>query len=275
MKSIPVQKILNIVNPTEFKLHTARYNGVKNPLDVYAHDKDKWRGWNTWGGKKNIYNRKYIFSLIDFYKETDMWLFGGAFAVTSKRRQKNGVFRYGIKDLKEYTDYVGRLKIKMQKPRRGRSFVLENHLDEMTVSEILKEPYSGEAFLGYDRINHSFSMLEPIFHNENADWKIRLEHLQGVYVITDTKNGKKYVGSAYGSDGIWARWRSYIKTGHGGNKSLVQLIKKEGVAYARSNFQFSLLECWATPVGKEVIDSRETHWKKVFLSRGKFGYNEN
>lgn len=144
MNPIPVTKLFNITNPGEFKLHAARWNGHKNPLDVYASDKDGWREWNTYGEKnKNIFNQKYIFGLIDFYPESDMWLFGGVFEVTGRRTDKEDQYRYDIEEQREYSDYVGRLKIKMPKPNRGRSFHLENHLDQMVISEILKEPYSG------------------------------------------------------------------------------------------------------------------------------------
>lgn len=277
MNPIPLTNIFNITNPNEFKLHVARAGTDGQPLQVYARDPEEWRGWSTWGEQganaKNIYNRKYIFALIDFHTEVDTWLFGGAFEVTDTRWEEEQ-YRYDIKDLDEYSGYVGRLKIKMPKPARGRSFLLEKHLDKMVVSEILKETYSGAEFPGYDNIDHQFSELQPIFENENADWKVALENMQGVYVITDTNNGKKYVGAAYGDCGIWERWRAYIKSGHGGNAQLTKLINKEGREYALKNFKLSLLESRTMRVEDQTIIDRETYWKKVFLSR-EFGYNEN
>src|SRR6185437_3065016 len=46
-------------------------------------------------------------------------------------------------------------------------------------------------------------------------------------LIVDRGNGKMYVGSAYGDAGIWSRWTSYIKTGHGGNDQLTRLIQQK------------------------------------------------
>ena len=80
-------------------------------------------------------------------------------------------FSYKIKELEEYSAYVGRLKIKLEKPARGRAFYLESQIDKMEVSEILKKPYSGEVSPDYENINHDFNLLLPIFKNENADWK--------------------------------------------------------------------------------------------------------
>jgi len=38
-----------------------------------------WIGWNQWSGGRNDFNRKYIFSLIQFCHEPNKWLFGGIF----------------------------------------------------------------------------------------------------------------------------------------------------------------------------------------------------
>ena len=279
MKSIPVQKILNIANPAEFKVHVARWNKVENPLAVYLRDKKEWREWNTYGEKKNAFNRKYIFSLIHFYPErkNKVWLFGGVYEIigTFMDKKDKGLHRYKIKEVAEYSDFVGRLKVGLPYEARQKSINLETYLDQMSVSEILKEPYSGEVFPGYENIDHSFSVLEIFFKNESLGWKFALENVQGIYVVTDMNNGKKYVGSAYGVGGVWARWSQYIDTGHGGNEELTKLIEKKGFEYAQKHFKFSLLEHRSKSVGKDVMDKREKHWKKVLLSRGEFGYNKN
>ena len=45
--------------------------------------------------------------------------------------------------------------------------------------------------------------------------------------------------------------------------------------YARKNFVFSLLEIFANTTPNDYIFERETHWKRVLLARGEFGYNQN
>lgn len=146
----------------------------------------------------------------------------------------------------------------------------------MQVSEILREPYSGEFFPGFENIDHDFCALLPIFRNEKRDWKAALGNVKGVYVITDKSNGKRYVGSAYGDCGIWARCFDYMETGHGGNAELQKLIARNSPDYAQKYFKFSLLEYRSMRADDEDIHKRETYWKEVFLSRAKrFGYNEN
>ena len=112
--------------------------------------------------------------------------------------------------------------------------------------------------------------------SQKPDWKAALETTQGIYMITDTLNGKRYVGSAYGSNGIWSRWCDYVDSeGHGGNTELINVIKRDG-NYARMNFQFTMLEAINLKVEEDIVIRREQHWKTVLLTQNKeYGYNLN
>jgi hypothetical protein len=145
----------------------------------------------------------------------------------------------------------------------------------MSVSELLKEPYSGERFPGYENICHDFGTLEVVFRTSRPDWRAALENIKGVYLITDKSNGKKYIGAAYGGAGIWSRWGSYMKTGHGWNDELTQLIEREGIDYARQNFRVALLEYRPAKTDDTVTIDREVFWKEALLSRVPHGYNKN
>ena len=101
------------------------------------------------------------------------------------------------------------------------------------------------------------------------------ENVKGVYLIADKSNGKKYVGSAYGDTGIWSRWNSYMKTGHGSNKDFSGVIEERGMDYARENFVLSLLEYRPMKTDDRDIVARETYWKNALLTRTEFGYNNN
>ena len=104
----------------------------------------------------------------------------------------------------------------------------------------------------------------------------------------DRKTGKKYVGSAYGNNGIWSRWCRYVWSLHGNNKELKALFKenkeegmleifarKDPLEYAMANFRFTLIECWPFKTDDSAIIHRENFWKEALLSRGKYGYNAN
>ena len=128
-------------------------------------------------------------------------------------------------------------------------------------------------FSGYENVNISFDYLRAIISSQESTWKTALENVKGVYLIVDKKNGKQYVGSAYGENAFWSRWEEYAKTGHGGNMELKELLNEKGSNYAM-NFQFSILEIRAATTSDDEIRKRENHWKDILLSR-RFGYNKN
>ncbi len=270
--SINLSSILPIENLKEYKLHLACWNGKDHPLDVFIRSREEWKGWNTWGGNKDYFNRDYIFALIEF--EPDIWLFGGIYKILS-RHYKNNQHSYEGELLKDSQELIGRLKVSLKRPGRIKAFKLENFYNDIIVSEILKECYTGENFCGYENINHPFYRLEMIFRNNKQDRRAALKNVKGVYLITDTSNGKRYVGSAYGDSGIWSRWACYMGTGHGWNDELTKLINKEGIEYAKDNFKFAILEYRSMKTDDKVIIKRENYWKNVLLSVGQFGYNKN
>ncbi|WP_158810901.1 hypothetical protein [Beijerinckia sp. L45] len=65
--------------------------------------------------------------------------------------------------------------------------------------------YSGRAFPGFDDIDLSFDELETLVRRSRPDWRAALQSMKGIYLITDTKTGRRYVCSAYGDQGIWSR----------------------------------------------------------------------
>ncbi len=268
-----LSKILDIENFQNYKFHAARYNKIEQPLDVFLRDRKEWDSWNSWQGEKNEFNRDFILSFIKFYPEQETWLFGGIYKVLARRPEKN-TNSYEIELMDKGKNLIGRLKV-MASISRGRAFNLETVYDRLSVCEVLREPYNGELFCGYENVSQDFSMLEIIYKNERIDWKTALESVKGIYVIADKKTGKKYVGSAYGGMGIWSRWMSYMETGHGWNKELVGLINGAGIEYARENFRITLIECWPFKTDDRTIIQRENFWKEALLTRGKHGYNDN
>lgn len=112
-------------------------------------------------------------------------------------------------------------------------------------------------------------------NRRKVDWISALKSQKAVYLITDTKTGKSYVGSAYGDNGMLLnRWESYIRTGHGGNKELRELIQLKGFDYVRNNFEYVILENYNSRVDKKIILERESWWKSTLKTRT-FGMNSN
>jgi hypothetical protein len=108
-------------------------------------------------------------------------------------------------------------------------------------------------------------------HTES--WKTALSAVKGIYLITDTKDGKLYVGKADGEKGIWGRWECYANTGHGHNKALVQELGIKATE-RQDDLRFSLLEIMDLQSAPREIDQRESHWKAVLMTR-QYGHNRN
>lgn len=67
---------------------------------------------------------------------------------------------------------------------------------ELVVQQILPTIYDGDDFPGYDKVKLSYQQLATIIHRGKRDWIAALENQKAVYLITDKRNGKLYVGSA-------------------------------------------------------------------------------
>lgn len=269
--TILLRDIWTIDDVEDHKVHWGRWNGEAQPLDEWVRDPDIWREWQAYWPGRNEFNRKYIFSLMDFYHEEDVWLFGGIYRVTARLEDA-----YKVQLTERGAGFIGRLKIRSQYNARATRTNFENHYDDIEVSEILREPYMGRMFPGYERINLPFRELEALIRNDRPDWKSALGTVNGIYLITDKRTGKRYVGSAYGEQGVWARWENYVRTGHGGNAELKNIVGENGADYARRHFVFALLEFLAFRTPDIVVLEKEQHWKDVLLTRDeKYGLNRN
>ena len=291
----PIEKIAKTATIKDFKIHFARFNGKDQPLNVWVRDKKEWQGWQEYRPVRDEFNRDYILSLMQFYHENNTWLFGGIFKVLKRHEGKNA--RYEVELMEHCKEFIGRLKIRSPYNERAARVNMENHYlyEDFEVKEILAEPYTGRSFPGLEKINLSFKKLEALIKNERSDWKAALENVKGIYLLTDEKSGKRYVGSAYGETGVWSRWRAYIETGHGNNVDLKKLfkdnneyqeltknddvykeIKKHDLDYCNKNFHFALLEYYFPNTPNENILARESYWKKVLFTRDEAsGFNRN
>ena len=283
---ILLRDIWPIENVDDYKVHFARcYEETKTeqkkkiePLDEWVRDRSAWQEWQEYYPNRNDFNRTFIFSLMKFYHETDTWLFGGIFSVIALREDQNRIngHYYKVKLTPDLEACIGRLKLHYSYGAIAPRVNFENHYDGFEVAEILREPYSGRSFPGYEGINLSFNELESIVKNDRPDWKAALQSVMGIYLITDTSTSKRYVGLANSEAGIWSRWSDYVASGHGDNVGLRELVKEDpDLAYYRANLRFALLEHHSIYTPNKVISDRENFWKEILLSRGKEGLNRN
>ena len=100
-----------------------------------------------------------------------------------------------------------------------------------------------------------------------ARWRLVLSQWRGIYCIRDHSDGQSYVGSAYGADNLYGRWRNYGATGHGGNALLRERDPH--------NFSFSILQRVSPDMDLEDIVRLEASWKDRLHTRAPLGLNDN
>lgn len=115
-------------------------------------------------------------------------------------------------------------------------------------------------FPGYDRLILDYPQLQAIMREHRyASWRAALSSVVGIYLITDTRNGRHYVGKADGAENINQRWGVYAANGHGGNVELRGLDP--------STFRYSLLRVFDPSTPTRTINESESHFKKALDSR--------
>jgi hypothetical protein len=73
-------------------------------------------------------------------------------------------------------------------------------------------------FPGFDRLVLSYVQLQAVMRKHRyASRRTALSSIFDVYLITDTRPGRHYVGKADGEESIRPRWSAYATKGHGGN----------------------------------------------------------
>lgn len=261
-------KNLNIVK-LRFNLHFGNKKIPAIDYFVCGRKNDMLVGqyWNY--SKKSSFKQDDItLGFVPLPKRKDCWLLFHVGQVTADLNVRNGV-GYKHVELHNFNKYIGRVIISFHNKSQNLIRNAKTTIAQCVVEEILPQPYSGDTFPGYTNVNVSWYMLKHLINK--VSWQTALANQKGVYLLRDIRNGKKYIGSAYGQDMLLSRWKDYISTCHGGNAKLKQLKPDE----IKDNFYFSILETFNGNTNDQVIIDRETYWKDVLMSRGKFGYNDN
>jgi hypothetical protein len=259
-----------IVTPERTKVHLATWKGEDNPLDVYlAGQFSEWQRWQT----KRNFERSLVVALINLPGQ-NKWLFGGAYsAAGSEWLEMHKSYYYQLTELSTCAEMNGRLVASFERPGRQSYLNAERWNDQILLNEVLPERLRIAEFPGYRAIDLSKEELDIITAQSIESWRAALASVAGIYLISDGKTGKLYVGSATGEGGIWQRWLAYSATGHGGNVELKELMRGEGISRSLY-FRFSVLEIADIHESRESIIRRESHWKSVLLSR-EHGLNSN
>ena len=131
--------------------------------------------------------------------------------------------------------------------------------DSFSVKAILEESTLDKEMPDWNKLILSWHELK----NLPTRWIDKLSEWRGVYFIFDAKDGKGYVGSAYGEYNLFRRWKEYADTGDGGN-TLLRERKPD-------KFSFSILERVSPDEEPNAVLILENNWKDRLHTRKKFG----
>ncbi len=255
------------LNKDNYKIHIASYS-ENSPLEAYYDN--SFKEWQEWQSKRN-FKCEMVISLIQY--SHDVWMFAGVYKILGNEWIEDH-YEYDTIILPNQEEFIGRIFIKHK--RTGRASYLwgtEKIEDQFVLHEIRPKALTIQDYPGHNNVLISHRELKIIINQQVETWYGALSNIKGIYLITDTHNGKHYVGSAKGEEGIWQRWCNYANDGHGGNKELKLILKEKGDDYM-NNFQYAILEIADFQIHDDNIIERESYWKNILKSR-EFGYNEN
>jgi hypothetical protein len=160
-----------------------------------------------------------------------------------------------------YAHWKGKLIIGWPPPER--SWWRRAHLNVMPVVAVLEDSALDAAMKEWDEMEFSWEELGIL----PTRWRSKLNEWRGVYFIFDTRDGKGYVGSAYGESNLLGRWLNYAASGHGGNR-LLRLRDPR-------TFQFTILQRVSPDMEPTAVIQLESSWKKRLHTYAPHGLNDN
>ena len=276
--------------------HDFDLNHSKISLNIHPNSSTTWL--DLWLKDKSCIKELYYSSdkrrnykvgqtVFSFFKlpEHNKWLLINVATITSN--PEGSGFHHFV-PLDSYKPLFGRLIIDYYKGNTHQVFTfnLLPILKDIYIYQILPTQYGSKPFPGYGSLHINFRELRRLI--DLPDWKSSLIHVSGIYLINHVFNNKKYVGVAYGVNGLYGRWKAYLERGYDSNEEqsgekfpnsqLKEIATNpfQGMTYIETYFYFSVLE--TIPIGYDLsaVLDREKHWKNVLNTKdGNYGYNSN
>jgi hypothetical protein len=267
------------LSPDRCHVHFASINNYdEDPLTEFEHGTfDEWQCWQ----KKKVFSRPYVVSLIQTENKL-RWMYAGTYetgelpcVMEPVSGRDEAYYRYALAPVTALNEYAGRLHVSRALTANARMFVRRGEAvaPYLAITDISPARHTLGRFPGYREVCIDMRTLGLILREDNRSWIRALSDVKGVYLLTDEEGGKLYVGKADGAEGVWGRWMSYHRTGHGGNAGLKEAFGD--LAGTRlDQVKFSVLEVIGLNCEEGEIDRREAHWKRILLTR-RFGHNLN
>lgn len=205
--------------------------------------------------------KKYIFSFVNgpgttarfigLYELKDVYPVAKAipmkgFPLYSDYKKKD-LYYYDLQRMDLLEDLRNRLVIEWWK---GTNNIVHHKWATLSKKPVLSiDDYSDDEFPGYSKVIWSFSKMARLVNDpiKYPDVYQALTKVNGVYLVLDPIDNMQYIGSAYGPEGIYGRWKTYAQTeGKGGkdedgaNKKLSAHLNKHKNRYL--DLQYCILD---------------------------------
>lgn len=186
-------------------------------------------------------------------------------------------YLYDLEEVKKFEGIKERIIINWGGSTVGWHQWIENIKEVVEIQKTaeMQKNFKIKEFTDYLDFTLNFTDLTEMVKDKESykTWHTVLSAVAGIYLILDKSTGNKYVGSAYGTEGILGRWKTYVNTnGSGGNLQLDSLIKQDS-SYAK-NFQFTILQTLSKTITPHETIKKEINWKNK-LGTQAFGLNSN
>ena len=250
------------------KIRFNKHNGVTDPFEELRLDPEHVNNdWLFWVNKRRYFKQDDI-AICLVKVGSCSWLLSTIKNVDKVLPLDGPGVGYEGSEIAQFKKYFGRVVVKVKKGQ-ALLYHYDTIKDKLCVEEIKSKDFLELGFPGYNNVCLSFKDAKKVL-GKDTTWDTALANQKAVYLLTDRKTGKLYVGSAYGKSGLLTRWLSYINSGDGGNKELRELSRD----YIMENFHFSILEIFNSRIDDSYIIQRESFWKNILDTRN-HGYNDN
>lgn len=259
------------IDPRQVYLARHQYSGPLTPYEAWRSEDGTFEEYQSFQNRDRFKAGSFVAAFV--VPPSQDTLFAGLYSLDgseiSKKRftcpisglkfERGEGFTYNMKKLNILGEYEGKLVVDWGPGFR--SWVQRAHSKQKPIVEI-RRVFQEPSFPGFDLFSVDLDDMETL----PFAWREILRVVNGVYLITCKRTGQQYIGSAYGSEGIYGRWMAYSKDGHANNLKMKKLGHRD--------LKFTVLEVLSPTLSEDQVIAIENCWKEKLLTR-EFGLNAN